>query len=198
MSEDVVLQLLNYKRFYELIDKAVPSTTAGIISTLEHYGACKQEDGKWSITNLGAILFARNIDDFPTLASKSVIVRKYTGTNNRNLQMEQIGKLAFYNTKALTSIDLPEGLLEINTSAFAGSGLYEITIDFSKLADYEYIDCIITDEENLGFTYAELDRYIRTGEIEDEAKKELIDRKQLSKEEISSLLDSISFFDDEY
>ena len=36
VSEDVVLQLLNYKRFYELIDKAVPSTTAGIISTLEH------------------------------------------------------------------------------------------------------------------------------------------------------------------
>ncbi|MBQ3488569.1 MAG: NAD(+) synthase, partial [Clostridia bacterium] len=34
-----------------------------------------------------------------------------------------------------------------------------------------------TDEENLGFTYAELDRYIRTGQIEDLAKKELIDRK---------------------
>ncbi|MBR2868356.1 MAG: NAD(+) synthase [Clostridia bacterium] len=37
--------------------------------------------------------------------------------------------------------------------------------------------CGKTDEENLGFTYAELDRYIRTGEIDDPAKKELIDRK---------------------
>ncbi|MBR3592684.1 MAG: NAD(+) synthase [Clostridia bacterium] len=37
--------------------------------------------------------------------------------------------------------------------------------------------CGKTDEENLGFTYAELDRYIRTGEIDDMAKKELIDRK---------------------
>lgn len=37
--------------------------------------------------------------------------------------------------------------------------------------------CGKTDEENLGFTYAELDRYIRTGEIEDTDKKELIDRK---------------------
>ena len=35
--------------------------------------------------------------------------------------------------------------------------------------------CGKTDEENLGFTYAELDRYIRTGEIEDEAKKARID-----------------------
>ncbi|MBO7361513.1 MAG: NAD(+) synthase [Clostridia bacterium] len=33
-----------------------------------------------------------------------------------------------------------------------------------------------TDEDNLGFTYAELDRYIREGIIDDAAKKEKIDR----------------------
>ena len=33
-----------------------------------------------------------------------------------------------------------------------------------------------TDEENLGFTYEVLDRYIRTGEIDDKATKERIDR----------------------
>lgn len=32
-----------------------------------------------------------------------------------------------------------------------------------------------TDEENLGFTYDELDRYIRTGKIEDQEKKAKID-----------------------
>ncbi len=37
--------------------------------------------------------------------------------------------------------------------------------------------CGKTDEDNLGFTYAELDVYIRTGEIEDQDKKALIDRK---------------------
>ena len=36
--------------------------------------------------------------------------------------------------------------------------------------------CGRTDEENLGFTYAELDRYIRTGEIDDADKKARIDR----------------------
>ena len=35
--------------------------------------------------------------------------------------------------------------------------------------------CGKTDEDNLGFTYAELDRYIRTGEIENLAHKERID-----------------------
>ena len=37
--------------------------------------------------------------------------------------------------------------------------------------------CGKTDEDNLGFTYAVLDRYIRTGEIDDPETKELIDRK---------------------
>lgn len=36
--------------------------------------------------------------------------------------------------------------------------------------------CGKTDEDNLGFTYAVLDRYIRTGEIDDPAAKERIDR----------------------
>ena len=34
-----------------------------------------------------------------------------------------------------------------------------------------------TDEDNLGFTYAVLDKYIRTGVCEDEKVKALIDRK---------------------
>ena len=47
------------------------------------------------------------------------------------------------------------------------------------LVDKTPIDglCGKTDEDNLGFTYAELDRYIRTGEIDDLEKKKLIDTK---------------------
>ena len=49
----------------------------------------------------------------------------------------------------------------------------------SELVDKVPIDglCGKTDEENLGFTYAELDVYIRTGEIADKTKKENIDRR---------------------
>lgn len=48
-----------------------------------------------------------------------------------------------------------------------------------ELVDKIPIDglCGKTDEDNLGFTYAELDRYIRTGEIDDPEKRALIDRK---------------------
>jgi len=39
--------------------------------------------------------------------------------------------------------------------------------------------CGKTDEDNLGFKYNELDRYIRTGVCEDEAKKKLMDEKHV-------------------
>ncbi|MBR5619162.1 MAG: NAD(+) synthase, partial [Clostridia bacterium] len=47
------------------------------------------------------------------------------------------------------------------------------------LVDKPPIDglCGKTDEDNLGFTYAVLDRYIRTGEIDDPETKAAIDRK---------------------
>lgn len=49
----------------------------------------------------------------------------------------------------------------------------------AELVDKTPIDglCGKTDEENLGFTYAELDTYIRTGYIADEQKKANIDRR---------------------
>ena len=48
-----------------------------------------------------------------------------------------------------------------------------------ELVDKTPIDglCGKSDEENLGFTYAELDVYIRTGKIDDPRKKEMIDKR---------------------
>lgn len=51
-------------------------------------------------------------------------------------------------------------------------GLPDVLVDKTPIDGL----CGKTDEDNLGFTYAELDCYIRTGEIDDPAKKEKIDR----------------------
>ena len=52
-------------------------------------------------------------------------------------------------------------------------GLPDVLVDKTPIDGL----CGKTDEENLGFTYAELDRYIREGIIDDPEKKALIDRK---------------------
>lgn len=52
-------------------------------------------------------------------------------------------------------------------------GLPDVLVDKTPIDGL----CGKTDEENLGFTYAELDRYIREGVIDDEEKKRIIDTK---------------------
>ncbi len=52
-------------------------------------------------------------------------------------------------------------------------GLPEVLVDKVPIDGL----CGKTDEENLGFTYAVLDKYIREGVIEDEETKKLIDKK---------------------
>ena len=51
-------------------------------------------------------------------------------------------------------------------------GLPEVLVDKVPIDGL----CGKTDEENLGFRYDELDRYIRTGQIDDSGKKAKIDR----------------------
>ena len=55
-----------------------------------------------------------------------------------------------------------------------GMPLLHAEADYAEVADALSLGGK-TDEENLGFTYAELDRYIRTGVIEDQQKKARID-----------------------
>ncbi len=91
LSADEVLHLLNYKSLYQILDKNVPTSTSSIISRLNDYHLCEQEGKKWNITNMGAILFANNLADFPNMKGREVIVRKYVGTNNRQQSFEQHG-----------------------------------------------------------------------------------------------------------
>lgn len=95
LTREQVLQFLNYKSFFELMEKDVPSTTDSIVNRLSEYNFCHENHGIWSITNLGALLFARDFKDFPKLRGKEVIVRKYNGTNNRSQEFEQHGTYGY-------------------------------------------------------------------------------------------------------
>lgn len=91
-----VLEALNYQKMYEMLSKNTPTSTEAILNKLEECGFCKKQDKKlWSITNLGAILFANHANDYAELEKRTVIVRKYVGTNNRSLLFEQVGGLGY-------------------------------------------------------------------------------------------------------
>ena len=97
LTSEKVLELLNYKSLYRLLDKDIPRSTEAILERLSNYKLCKSEQGRWTITNMGAILFANKLSDFPNMTGREVIVRKYVGTNNRQQIFEQHGVYGYAN-----------------------------------------------------------------------------------------------------
>lgn len=95
LTEEEVLSLIFFERIYGLLEKDVPNNKAAILSKLLDLGACLYDGDSWSITNMGAILFARNIKEFPPLIPKSIVVRKYSGNNNRNAIFEQFSTYGY-------------------------------------------------------------------------------------------------------
>lgn len=95
LTKEQVLDLLNYKALYRILDKNIPQSTDSIIERLTDYHLCNSTGARWSITNLGAILFANQLHDFPNMSGHEVIVRKYVGTNNRQQEFEQHGAYGY-------------------------------------------------------------------------------------------------------
>ena len=89
LKSDEVLQILNFRKLFELLDKDTPRSSDSILARLLEYGLCERTDNSWGITNLGALLFANNLDEFQELRNRKVIIRKYVGQNNRELLIEQ-------------------------------------------------------------------------------------------------------------
>jgi predicted HTH transcriptional regulator len=88
LSVEEVLNLLDYRRFYERLDKNVPKSTDSIISMLTEYDFILEGENGLSITNSGAILLANDIRKFPHLKGKTIRILRYTGINNLTLDKE--------------------------------------------------------------------------------------------------------------
>ena len=77
-----VLNLLNYRKLYERIDRRIPREENVILDLLKEYAFITEDHGKWAITNMGAILFANRLADFEELRYREIILRRYEGNNN--------------------------------------------------------------------------------------------------------------------
>ena len=90
ISMEDVENLLDCPKLFELLGKSIPSDKHQMIKLMEVYGLLSEKDDLYDILNLGAILFAKQLKDFPTLKGKEIIVRRYQGTNNRIQALEYI------------------------------------------------------------------------------------------------------------
>ena len=92
VSGDEVLSLLEYPKYFEMVGLALPANKQGILERLkvEHFITDKNGD-HFDITNLGAILFAKHLSDFESLARKAVRVIRYKGVNRVETVKEKPG-----------------------------------------------------------------------------------------------------------
>ena len=91
-SSDEVLRLLDYPAYFDLLELPLPANRDGILKALADDGlihAC--EAGGWDITNLGAILFAKRLEDFRLLRRKAMRVIQYRGASRVETLKEQVG-----------------------------------------------------------------------------------------------------------
>lgn len=74
------LALLGFGRYYDILGKRQPSTSNGIAHDLLEEGIlARQDNGLYAVTNLGAILLAKRLEDFPGLSRKGLRIVQYRG-----------------------------------------------------------------------------------------------------------------------
>jgi len=91
VNEDEVLKLLDYDSYFTLQEKRLPDTKLSILQTLASEDLIRKSASNWDVLNLGAVLFAKNLNGFKELKRKAVRVIVYKETSRINALKEQEG-----------------------------------------------------------------------------------------------------------
>ncbi len=96
LAESEVLELMDYPAYFDLMKIPLPEGRKGILEALSSDGLIvKNDGGNWNITNLGAILFAKDLNRFNGLKRKAIRVVQYESTNKIKTVREQVGKKGY-------------------------------------------------------------------------------------------------------
>lgn len=94
-SEDV-LKLIDYPAYFDLLELPLPDGRSAILDALASDELIiKCQAGGWSITNLGAILFAKKLDTFPGLQRNALRVIHYDGCGRFKTLREKTGNKGY-------------------------------------------------------------------------------------------------------
>lgn len=96
LGVEQLVQLLDYPAYFALHKVPLPESRASIIEALEGAGLIRHNvEDQWQITNGGALLYAKDLTDFPKLARKAARVIHYEGTSRIKTKKEQVGQRGY-------------------------------------------------------------------------------------------------------
>ena len=91
VSTDAVMRLLDYRSYYEMLSEELPSSDAAIIERLQvEKMVIRNEMGSYNITNIGALLYAHRLTDFPALERKAIRIISYGGDGRVSVSSREI------------------------------------------------------------------------------------------------------------
>lgn len=91
-----VLSILDYPSYFDLTNQPLPEDRKGILAQLVSERFLVPKGGEfYDITNLGATLLARDLQQFESLRRKAVRVIVYKGANRVETLREQIGRRGY-------------------------------------------------------------------------------------------------------
>ena len=90
LASDDVLARLDYPTFFRLLGLPLPDNRDGILDRLMAEAMIAPAGGRWNVTNLGAILFAQDLDAFPRLRRKALRVVQYEGDDKLQTLRERV------------------------------------------------------------------------------------------------------------
>lgn len=95
MSASTVIEKLDFTTYFDLLRKPIPSTTGGIMEIFTKEKIVRRTNDGYHITNLGAILLAKNLEDFEELKRKAVRLIQYKGRDRLQRLKESTGKRGY-------------------------------------------------------------------------------------------------------
>lgn len=86
VHEDELLGLLDIDAFYSMMRlQNTANTDAKMLPLLEQDIVRIQDNGRYAITNLGALLLARKMNNFPGLKKRPIRILRFSGKGNREI-----------------------------------------------------------------------------------------------------------------
>jgi predicted HTH transcriptional regulator len=95
VREQEIIDLLDTQSFFDLLKIPYPSTREETIRKVEQHELITRSRGAYRITNLGAILFAKRLQNFPTIKRKAPRVIVYEGKDKLKTKRDQVGSMGY-------------------------------------------------------------------------------------------------------
>jgi ATP-dependent DNA helicase RecG len=93
---DAIPELLDIDAFYTLLSEQVPGNISEVIRRFQNRGLLRDNmENKFDITNLGAILLAKDVSRFPSISGKAVRVVNYAGRDKSKSDFEREARMGY-------------------------------------------------------------------------------------------------------